>query len=124
MEKKLKNQLINILRQASYRHKDRAEAKRKARVAAATYECKHCGIWVYDGKKDITTLEFDKETIAGKICIDHISPIVPITGWDDFQGFIERLFCKEDMMQILCKSCHKIKTDEENQERKKYKEKK
>ena len=87
MEKKLKNQLINILRQASYRHKARAEAKRKARKAPAAYECNHCGIWVYDGKKDISTLEFEKETIVGKICIDHILPIVPVTGWDNWDGF-------------------------------------
>ena len=50
--------------------------------------------------------------------VDHISPIIdPKKGFVDWNTFIERLFCEKEKLQILCKPCHKIKTNEEKQER-------
>lgn len=47
------------------------------------------------------------------IKIDHIIPVGTLRD-----GFIERLFCTSNRLQGLCKDCHKIKTKEENAQRK------
>jgi 5-methylcytosine-specific restriction endonuclease McrA len=53
------------------------------------------------------------------IQIDHIQPVVdPIKGFISYDDFIDRLFCQKDNLQVLCKPCHKIKTNEEKQKRK------
>lgn len=53
--------------------------------------------------------------------MDHIEPVVPESGWDSWDGYIERLFCNEDGYQVICKSCHKKKTASENFHRSKKK---
>lgn len=45
---------------------------------------------------------------------DHIAPVVPVTGFDSWDGVIERLFCEIDGYQILCNDCHQVKSNEEN----------
>jgi len=52
--------------------------------------------------------------------IDHLIPVTPLRGWDDWNGFIERMFCDTSNLQVLCKPCHRTKTLEENIERKKH----
>ena len=52
------------------------------------------------------------------VAIDHIVPIVPTTGFDSWDNVISRALCEKDGFQVLCKSCHSIKTKEENSERK------
>lgn len=47
--------------------------------------------------------------------VDHISPVVdPSRGFENWDVFIERLFCDRDNLQVLCTACHKLKTSEEN----------
>lgn len=48
---------------------------------------------------------------------DHIEPVVPLTGFDSWNGVIGRLFCEVDGFQALCRSCHKVKSKAENAER-------
>jgi len=54
----------------------------------------------------------------GDVQVDHIQPVVPvdreILSWDEY---IERLFCGVDNLQVLCKPCHQIKTNDENHDR-------
>jgi len=50
--------------------------------------------------------------------IDHILPSVPVTGWDGWNGFIERLFVDVTGLQGLCAKCHNEKTRTEQQLRK------
>lgn len=56
--------------------------------------------------------------------IDHIYPVIEVTGFVDWNNFIERLFCSADKLQALCKPCHKAKSLLENQQRYKKKKKK
>lgn len=96
--------------------KDGTLAKRKA----VRYECANCG----------------KLFMRKDIAVDHIDPVIPLdstfSSWDDF---VDRLFCEEDNLQVLCSytlkrkdefggetSCHYKKTQEEKIERKKYEE--
>lgn len=46
--------------------------------------------------------------------VDHITPVVSADGtFVDWNEFIGRLFCDADNLQVICKDCHKCKTQEE-----------
>jgi len=53
---------------------------------------------------------------ASQIQVDHIKPIGYNKSWDEF---INNLFCEADNLQVLCKPCHKIKTNKEKAKQKK-----
>ena len=58
--------------------------------------------------------------IAKDVQVDHIDPVVePATGFVNFDTLIHRLYCETDNLQVLCKPCHKEKTNRERKERKK-----
>ena len=57
------------------------------------------------------------------MAIDHVQPIIPITGHDSYDSIIERLLCELDGFQVICKPCHKIKTNSENTARREHKKK-
>ena len=56
-----------------------------------------------------------------QIDINHIEPVVPVEGFDSWDGVIRRMFCEKEGMEALCKPCHKRITKEENSSRKEYK---
>jgi hypothetical protein len=45
-----------------------------------------------------------------KINVDHIEPAGSLNCAQDLPGFVERLFCEVDKLQVLCKKCHDQKT--------------
>lgn len=52
-----------------------------------------------------------KEWVADKDCqVDHIIECGSLTCSADVPGFIERLFCEVDGLQIMCTKCHNKKT--------------
>lgn len=55
---------------------------------------------------------------AKNVEVNHIVPVVPVSGFDSWDNVISRLFCEEDGLEVVCKPCHKLITKEENQERK------
>lgn len=64
--------------------------------------------------------ECKKHFVAVDVQVDHITPVVdPKKGFVSWDVFIDRMFVEIDKLQVLCKPCHKIKTDEEKQQRKK-----
>lgn len=60
------------------------------------YQCAECKKWFMDKQ----------------IQIDHIIPVGSLKCSDDLAGFIKRL-TPEKGFQVLCKSCHQIKTNDE-----------
>ena len=60
--------------------------------------------------------------MANEMHADHLSPVVPLTGFDSWDGVIERMFCEADGFQALCIPCHKELTKEENEERRRLKQ--
>lgn len=98
MDNKEKRKVINHLRKLSRMWPAKNDAKRNGKVGYGKYKCKYCGI--VDGPNELQ--------------VDHINPVVPITGWDDWNGYIDRLFCPAEDMQVLCKPCHQVKSKEEN----------
>lgn len=64
--------------------------------------------------------ECKKHFVAVDVQVDHITPVVdPKKGFISWDVFIDRMFVEIDKLQVLCKPCHKVKTDEEKQQRKK-----
>lgn len=55
------------------------------------------------------------------VVVDHIAPVVPVTGFVSWDDVIHRMFCGVEGLQVLCKTCHSVKTKEENAQRKLYK---
>lgn len=45
--------------------------------------------------------------------VDHIDPVIPLTGFVSWDDVINRMFCEKENLQVLCKTCHDAKTSEE-----------
>ena len=71
---------------------------------AQHYKCAHCGG------------DFPVKDVA----IDHIEPIVPLTGFTSWDDVISRALCEKSGFQVLCKPCHLKKSKEENEQRKQH----
>jgi len=84
-----------------------AETTRKTNTAtgrlAMHYKCAHC-------------LE---DFPAKGVQVDHILPVVPLFTPYTWDEVIKRMFCEIEGFQVLCRPCHKIKTNAENAKRKK-----
>jgi len=65
------------------------------------YQCKECSNWFPDKK----------------INVDHIIPAGTLRCANDLPGFVERLFCEVDNLQVLCETCHNKKTQDEKSKR-------
>lgn len=102
----IKKFLIPTLRRASYRWPPRNEALKAARVSRGVYKCNLChGTF---GRKNVN--------------IDHIEPVVdPIRGMQDWDEYINRMFCQKEGFQIICSECHDKKSLGEKKLRKKKK---
>lgn len=48
-----------------------------------------------------------------KINVDHMVPAGSLNNGQDLPGFVERLFCEADNLQVLCEVCHNVKTQQE-----------
>jgi len=108
--KNLKKFLIPILRRATYRWSARSEALKESRKDRNAYECAMC--------KDIYK--------NNQIVLDHIIPVVdPKLGFTNWDDYVDRMFPEKEGFQVLCSSCHDIKTELEDEMRKHFnKEKK
>lgn len=96
-EARFRSFITGALRSASRRWKPISRCKSEARVSRGKYRCASCG--GHFGTKEIV--------------IDHIAPVVPLSGWVSYDDFVDKLFCESSNLQALCKSCHKDKTAEE-----------
>lgn len=54
---------------------------------------------------------------AKEVQVDHISPVVDVSGFTTWDSVIDRMFCEKDNLQVLCLGCHKIKSAAEKAER-------
>lgn len=55
--------------------------------------------------------------IGKDVQVNHITPVVPVSGFDSWDGVIQRMFCEKQGLEVLCIPCHKQVTDLENKER-------
>lgn len=85
-----------------YQVKNRNRRQREGK-RGYDYQCGSCGGW-FGG----TSVE-----------VDHIEPAGSLRSFADLPNFVEKLFCEEDKLQLLCKSCHLEKTNKERKARRK-----
>lgn len=53
-----------------------------------------------------------------EVQVDHKKPVVNTkTGFVGWDTFIERLYCEAKGLQVLCKGCHKNKSNKERKQR-------
>lgn len=69
---------------------------------AKHYKCNRC-------KNDFPMKEVE---------VNHIVPVVPVTGFTSWDETVERMFCEKEGLEVVCKPCHKNITKQENEERK------
>jgi 5-methylcytosine-specific restriction endonuclease McrA len=90
--------LFKVRREVPKYNKDGSRAKKDA----VQYRCNVC-------------LQYVGST---KVAVDHVTPVVSVDdGFVDFNTFIQRLFCNEDNLQVICDECHTTKTNSERIER-------
>jgi len=105
MDKNKMKFAMAALRRASYKWPARYNTLKTARVGRNEYQCAKCGSGKIHKKNEIQ--------------IDHIHPVMPVTGWDNWEGYIDRMFADEGEFQVLCKKHHKEKSITENAVRRK-----
>lgn len=60
-----------------------------------------------------------KDDFPGKeVEVNHIIPVIPVTGFYSWDDVIQRMFCEKDGLEVVCKPCHKAITKLENEQRK------
>jgi hypothetical protein len=56
---------------------------------------------------------------SSEVQADHINPVIdPTVGFVSWDSVIERMFCETDGFQILCKTCHTVKSNAEKRQAK------
>src|ERR1700722_16332457 len=95
MEKKIVNYIKAALRRTWGRSTQRQRALKKARVERGKYKCAECN--------EI----FQRKNIE----VDHI---IAVGKFENFDTYIERLFCPTNGLAVLCRNCHKLKTKIDN----------
>lgn len=56
----------------------------------------------------------EKGKRVNNVHVDHIDPVIdPQEGFVSWDKVINRMFCEADGLQVLCRDCHKRKTNDE-----------
>lgn len=81
--------------------KQKAKRKYKGpnRRQKVEYQCNECKNWFPDKM----------------VSVDHIEPAGRLQCFNDIAGFVERLFCEVEGLQVLCDTCHDRKTKNEKE---------
>jgi len=96
----------------------RSGLRQKSRWWKPITQCKLNAKRAYKGPNKRQKFEYQcnscKKWFAEKnINVDHIQPAGSLNCANDLPGFVERLFCEVDNLQVLCSGCHNIKTQNE-----------
>jgi len=96
----------------------RSGLRQKSRWWKPITQCKLNAKRTYKGPNKRQKFEYQcnscKKWFAEKnINVDHINPAGSLNCANDLPGFVERLFCETDNLQLLCSGCHNTKTQNE-----------
>src|SRR3990167_3918303 len=97
--------IITQLRRIWFYSKTRSAMIKQAQTGKDSFKCAKC----------------KKSYCRKSVCVDHIFPVVEIDkGFVTWDIYIERLLgCSTSELQVLCKPCHKKKTKDEQEQRRK-----
>lgn len=107
-EAKFHSFVKNQLRQATRKWAPISDCLKAARVRRGWYLCADCKEEMPNTIRDETSRSRVKN-----VFVDHIEPIVPVTGWVSWDHCIDSMFSEGDNLQVMCGPCHKIKTADE-----------
>ena len=98
----------------------RSALRQKSRWWKPITECKMKSRRAYKGPNKRQKFEYQcntcKKWFADKeISVDHIVGAGSLNCSADLAGFVDRLFCEQDNLQVLCETCHNTKTQLEKQ---------
>jgi len=118
MDAKTKRMIVGYSRRLSLSWEPRMSAKNKAKVGPALHRCSKCGSYNYEGESKKTFEKYVKqfpEVLVNfhRIEMDHIVPVVQVSGWTSWDAFFKSLFCPEDNYRALCNNCHLAKSHRE-----------
>ena len=90
--------MFKVRREVPKYNKDGSRSKKDA----VQYQCGVCSTW----------------TKSTAISVDHIEPVISVeSGFQDWNEFVRRLFCKAENLQVICDDCHQKKTNKERFDR-------
>lgn len=125
LEPKIKNYINSHLRQIFKWSSQYKICKSHAQIDGEIYRCDGCKTLIDKKGKDGRETLNGERVFAEALFVDHVDPVVPITGWygDDHYAelLIKRMFPGNDGLQYLCQCCHYLKTQYENNIRRKTK---
>lgn len=104
------------LRKASVRWPPKSRVRRAAWIRRGVYKCAG-----YKRRAHQVPVSIKKnKKRMNNVTVDHIVPIIdPNKGFESWDKVIERMFCEAKGLQVLCHQCHKTKTkDEKDMKRK------
>jgi len=73
----------------------KAASRTKKGMKRFEYQCAQCTKWYPNSETEV----------------DHIVPAGSLKEYSDLPGFVSRLLCEADNLQVLCKECHAKKTN-------------
>lgn len=93
----------------------RSTLRNKSRWWKPITLCKQAARRKYNGPNNRQKYEYQCNSCKGwfpekMINVDHIIPAGNLNNGSDLPGFVERLFCEIDNLQVLCSHCHDKKT--------------
>ena len=96
----------------------RSALRQKSRWWKPILQCKLAARRAYKGPNKRQKFEYQCATCEKwfqekKINVDHMVPAGSLNCAADLPGFVERLFCEKEHLQVLCESCHDVKTKTE-----------
>jgi len=109
----------SVLRAATNKWGPKNKVKKAAWIKRGVYLCAGYRRKPHEVRLTLPPRAAGKKRI-NNVQVDHIVPVIdPETGFTTWDDVIERLFCEEDGLQVLCHACHQRKTKNETNKKNK-----
>ena len=118
----IKPRCSNTMTESSFWSFIRSALRQKSRWWKPITECKLNAKRLYKGPNKRQKFEYKCNECNlyfpdKMINVDHIIPAGSLNCAADLPGFVERLFCEVDNLQVLCSQCHDLKTKTDKNEK-------